>query len=45
MVEAKPGGRGDFLVKLDGKVLWDKRRRDDERFPADAEILAQLPPA
>ncbi len=45
MVETKPGGRGDFRVVLDGKVLWDKRHRDDDRFPADREILAQLPPA
>jgi predicted Rdx family selenoprotein len=41
-VETKPGGRGDFLVKADGRVLWDKRRRDDERFPEDGEILSQL---
>jgi hypothetical protein len=24
-------------------VLWDKRRRDDDRFPEHAEILTQLP--
>jgi predicted Rdx family selenoprotein len=41
-VETKPGGRGDFLVKRDGKVLWDKRKRDDDRFPEDREILDQL---
>jgi hypothetical protein len=29
-------------VKADGKVLWDKRRRDDDRFPEHAEILQQL---
>lgn len=41
-VETKPGGKGDFLVKADGKVLWDKRRRDDDRFPEPREILTQL---
>jgi len=41
-VETRPGGRGDFVVKADGKLLWDKRSRDDERFPDDREILAQL---
>ncbi len=41
-VETKPGGRGDFLVKADGLVVWDKRKRDDDRFPADREVLAQL---
>jgi hypothetical protein len=29
-------------VKAGGKVLWDKRRRDDDRFPEPAEILQQL---
>jgi predicted Rdx family selenoprotein len=43
-VETKPGGKGDFLVKLDGVVLWDKRRRDDSRFPEANEILSQLSP-
>lgn len=41
-METRPGGRGDFLVKADGKTLWDKRRRDDDRFPDDREILSQL---
>jgi hypothetical protein len=31
-------------VKADGKVLWDKRRRADDRFPDAAEILSQLAP-
>lgn len=44
-VETKPGGRGDFLVKLDGKVLWHKREREDDRFPEDREILQQIPRA
>jgi hypothetical protein len=40
-VETRPGGRGDFIVKADGKVLWDKRRQDDE-FPTEAAILGKL---
>ena len=38
-----PGGRGDFVVKLDGTLLWDKRRRNGDRFPEVKEILAQFP--
>lgn len=38
-----PGGRGDFVVKLGGQVLWDKRRRADDRFPEPKEILTQMP--
>jgi len=30
------------VVKADGKVLWDKRKRSDDRFPEHAEILTQL---
>lgn len=36
-----PGGRGDFIVTVDGKKLWDKRRMDDE-FPEPAVILAKM---
>jgi hypothetical protein len=28
-------------VTVDGKKIWDKRRMDDE-FPEDQQILAQL---
>jgi selT/selW/selH-like putative selenoprotein len=41
-VDNIPGGRGDFIVKVDGELLWDKRRRDDDRFPEHQEILSQL---
>ena len=41
-VTATPGGRGDFVVKADGKLLWDKQRRDGDEFPEHAQILAQL---
>lgn len=40
-IQLQPGGRGDFIVTVDGKQLWDKRRMDDE-FPEDEQILAQL---
>lgn len=36
------GGKGDFVVTVDGELLWDKRRRDDGRFPEAKEILSQL---
>jgi len=29
-------------VKADGKLLWDKRNRDGNEFPAHARILEQL---
>jgi selT/selW/selH-like putative selenoprotein len=44
VVDKKPGGRGDFLVTVDGKLLWDKKSRDGDRFPEADEILRQLPP-
>ena len=40
-MDKKPGGRGDFIVKADGKVLWDKKGREG-RFPEHKEILHQL---
>lgn len=40
-VQLLEGGRGDFLVKRDGAVLWDKRN-DQGRFPEHAEIIDQL---
>jgi predicted Rdx family selenoprotein len=30
-------------VTVDGKLLWDKKRRDDDRFPDPDEILRLLP--
>jgi predicted Rdx family selenoprotein len=41
-IDKKPGGRGDFIVKADGVLLWDKKQRKDERFPEAQEILSQL---
>jgi predicted Rdx family selenoprotein len=40
-VELIPGGRGDFIVRRDGAVLWDKRGRDGG-FPEEDVILAAL---
>lgn len=41
MVELIEGGRGDFIVTVDGKQLWHKREMDDE-FPEESAILAKL---
>ncbi|MCA8948596.1 MAG: hypothetical protein KDE27_03795 [Planctomycetes bacterium] len=40
-VDILPGGRGDFLVKADGVVLWDKNGKDGD-FPPHERILEQL---
>lgn len=41
-ITTSPGRRGDFLVKADGKVLWDKHAMDG-KFPTEAQILSALP--
>ncbi|MBL8726922.1 MAG: Rdx family protein [Planctomycetes bacterium] len=41
-VETIPGGKGDFRVKADGRLLWDKRGDNDGEFPEPAQILSQL---
>lgn len=41
-VDATPGGKGDFVVKADGKLLWDKKRRADDAFPEPKQILDLL---
>jgi predicted Rdx family selenoprotein len=43
-VEKKPGGKGDFLVTVDGKQLWNKRAHPETRFPEHHEVLSQLVP-
>jgi predicted Rdx family selenoprotein len=30
------------LVTADGRVLWDKKGKDNGRFPEAADILSQL---
>ena len=42
-VEITPGGKGDFIVKADGKTLWDKMKQGDE-FPEHDAILSQISP-
>jgi predicted Rdx family selenoprotein len=39
-VQIKPGGRGDFIVKNGGQLLWDKKQIGD--FPEDAVIVREL---
>jgi predicted Rdx family selenoprotein len=40
-IELQPGGRGDFIVTIDGKQVWNKRRHNDE-FPETSDILGAL---
>lgn len=39
-VRIRPGRKGDFLVTVDGTVVWDKLGAD-RRFPEPKEILAK----
>lgn len=41
-VEIKPGGKGDFIVTADGRVLWDKRRKNGDEFPPESVIVDAL---
>lgn len=40
-VDTVPGGKGDFIVKVDGRKIWDKRGKDGD-FPREQQILAVL---
>ncbi len=40
-VDIKPGGKGDFIVTVDGKQIWNKRQMNDE-FPEPAQILGKM---
>lgn len=40
-VELAPGGRGDFIVRADGDVVWDKRAMGG-RYPDEDELAASL---
>ena len=41
-VELIQGGKGDFIVRVDGgKPIWDKRKMDDE-FPDEADLVRKL---
>jgi len=39
--ELVPGGRGDFVVTVDGERVWDKRAMEDE-FPDEERLVARL---
>lgn len=36
------GGKGDFIVTVDGKEIWNKLSHPEHRFPEHDEILAKL---
>ena len=38
----KPGGKGDFIVTVEGKQIWNKRSHPETRFPEHDEVLSQL---
>jgi predicted Rdx family selenoprotein len=40
-VELMPGGRGDFVVKGDGTLVWDKKQMGGE-FPDERAVVAAL---
>jgi hypothetical protein len=40
-VELLKGGRGDFVVKRGGEVLWDKKRMGDQ-FPDEEDVIDAL---
>lgn len=41
-VDIEPGGRGQFDVLADGRLIFSKQEED--RFPTEAEILEELAP-
>ncbi|TNB55684.1 hypothetical protein A9726_04655 [Campylobacter helveticus] len=41
-VEFEVGGRGDFVVECDGKIIFSKKALKDERFPEVGEISQLL---
>ncbi|MCB9878172.1 MAG: SelT/SelW/SelH family protein [Planctomycetes bacterium] len=41
-IEKKPGGRGDFIVTVDGHQVWNKKQMDDPRFPDPGEVVEIL---
>lgn len=38
-IEMKIGGRGDFIVEVDDKIIFSKKELSPERFPENGEIL------
>ncbi len=41
-VELELGSGGNFIVEVDGKVIFSKRDLDPERFPNTGEILSLI---
>ena len=41
-VEKVPGSKGDFIVKVDSKEVWNKMAHPEQRFPEHSEILSLL---
>ena len=39
VVDFEIGGRGDFIVEVDGKVIFSNKEHEDYRFPYDGEIV------
>ena len=40
-VELIGGGRGDFIVKVDGAELWNKKQMGNE-FPQEETLIRQI---
>lgn len=38
-IELVPGSGGNFIIEVDGKIIFSKRDMDEPRFPNDGEIL------
>lgn len=44
-IEKVPGSKGDFIVTVDGKEIWNKLAHPERRFPEHDEILSHLAPS
>jgi selT/selW/selH-like putative selenoprotein len=40
-VDLIKGGKGAFIVTVDGKQIWNKREMDDE-FPDEAKLVGEM---
>ncbi|MBE7358105.1 Rdx family protein [Campylobacter sp. RM12327] len=38
-IELVAGSGGNFIIEVDGKIIFSKRDMDEPRFPNDGEIL------
>ena len=41
-VDKQPGGKGDFIVKADGRELWNKRAHPEEQRAKANNTAKQL---